>query len=170
MSRGDLVPDELIVAMIIEALEGEDSSAGFILDGFPRTIEQAGALDSEMEKLGRSLTAVLMIDAPDEEIVRRLSGRRVCAKDSRHVYHVDFDPPKHEDVCDQCGARLVRRDDDDPEKVRHRLEVYHAQTEPLIAHYDERGLLRRFDGTRNATEVHDRIRAALATLRLEEKL
>jgi adenylate kinase len=112
---------------------------------------------------------VLLIDAPDDEVVRRLSGRRTCAKNS-HVYHVEFDPPKNEDVCDQDGSRLIQRDDDKPETVRKRLAVYHDQTEPLIKWYEDRGLLRRLDGTRPPDEVHDRIRATLATKRLEAEL
>ena len=116
------------------------------------------------------LTATLLIQAPDEEVVKRISGRRVCVKNAEHIYHVDFDPPKHEGVCDQDGARLVQREDDAADKVRRRLEVYHEQTSPLIPYYEERSLLRRFDGTRSPTEVHDHIRATLATLRLEERL
>ena len=92
----------------------------------------------------------MLVDVPDEEVIRRISGRRLCVKDQQHVYHVEFDPPKHEGKCDFDGARLVRREDDEPEKVAHRLEVYHEQTEPVIGYYEERGLLRRFDGTRSA--------------------
>ena len=106
---------------------------------------------------------------PDDEVVRRLAGRRVCVKNPSHIYHVEFDPPKHEGVCDQDGSRLIQRDDDKEETIRRRLEVYHAQTEPLIDYYDRAGLLRRFDGTRNPEEVHEHIRATVATLRLEEK-
>jgi adenylate kinase len=105
---------------------------------------------------------------PDEEIIRRLAGRRVCVKNPSHIYHVELDPPKREGICDQDGARLIQRDDDAEETIRRRLEVYHAQTAPLIDYYDEAGLLRRFDGLRNADEVHRRIRATLATLRMEE--
>jgi adenylate kinase len=112
---------------------------------------------------------VLLIDAPDEEVIKRISGRRVCVK-NQHVYHVDFDPPKHEGVCDQDGSRLIQRDDDKPETIKKRLEVYHEQTKPLIDYYESRGLLRRFDGSRTPSEVHDHIRATLATLRLEEEL
>ena len=107
---------------------------------------------------------------PDDEVVRRLAGRRVCVKNPTHIYHVEFDPPKHEGVCDQDGSRLIQRDDDREETIRHRLEVYHAQTEPLIGFYDRGGLLRRIDGTRNADEVHAHMRATVATLRLEEQL
>jgi adenylate kinase len=167
MDRGDLVPDELIVAMAAERLQQEDAQDGFILDGFPRTVHQAKALSKQLSQLGRRITAVLLIDVPDEEVVRRLSGRRVCVK-SGHNYHVEFDPPKHEDVCDQDGSRLVQRDDDKPEVIEKRLKVYHDQTEPVIDYYDERGILRRVDGTRGPAEVHDHIRAVIATLRLEE--
>ena len=110
------------------------------------------------------------MEVPDEEVVRRLAGRRVCVKNPTHIYHVEFDPPKHEGICDQDGARLIQREDDREETLRHRLEVYHAQTEQLIAYYDRTGLLRRFDGTRRADEVHAHLRATLATLRLEEHL
>jgi adenylate kinase len=169
MDAGDLVPDELIVAMVAERLQEEDARDGFILDGFPRTIEQAKALEKQMGELGRRVTAALLIDAADEEVIRRLSGRRVCVK-SGHNYHVEFDPPKHDDVCDQDGSRLVQRDDDKPEVIENRLRVYHENTEPLIDYYDEQGLMRRIDGTRPAAEVHDHIRAVIATLRLEENV
>ena len=167
MDAGDLVPDGLIVAMAAARLQEPDAQDGFILDGFPRTIEQAEALDKQLGELGRRVTAALLIDVPDEEVIRRLSGRRVCVK-AGHNYHVEFDPPKHEDVCDQDGSRLVRREDDDPDVVKKRLRVFHDQTEPLIEYFDDQGLLRRIDGTRDAAEVHDHIRAVIATLRLED--
>jgi adenylate kinase len=167
MDNGDLVPDDLVIAMILEKVE-EDGKDGFLLDGFPRTIGQAEALGRELESMGRRLTAALLIEAPDETVISRLSGRRVCS--AGHVYHVEDDPPKHEGVCDQDGKPLTRRKDDEPDTIRKRLSTYHAQTEPLKDYYDERGLLRRFDGTRDVTEVHDHIRATLATLRLEERL
>jgi adenylate kinase len=169
MDAGDLVPDDLICAVIEERFDSGEADDGFLLDGFPRTIGQAEMLGGALDKRGRLLTAVLLIDAPDEEVVRRLSGRRTCVKNG-HVYHVEFDPPKNEGVCDQDGSRLVQRDDDKPETVRKRLEVYHEQTEPLIEWYDERGLLRRFDGTRSPEEVHSHIRATLATLALEAEI
>ena len=169
MDKGELVPDELIVAMAAERLQQDDAQDGFILDGFPRTIEQAKALDKQLSELGRRVTTALLIDVPDEEVVRRLSGRRVCVK-AGHNYHVEFDPPKHEGVCDQDGSRLVQRDDDKPDVVRNRLRVYHEQTEPLVEYYDEQGLMRRIDGTRDPTEVHGHIRAVIATLRLEENV
>jgi adenylate kinase len=167
MDAGDLVPDELIVAMAAERLQEEDAEDGFILDGFPRTLAQAEALDKQLDQLGRRVTAALLIDVPDQEVIRRLSGRRVCVK-AGHNYHIEFDPPKNEGVCDQDGSRLIQRDDDKPEVIENRLRVYHEQTEPLVEHYDEKGLMRRIDGTRPATEVHDHIRAVIATLRLEE--
>ncbi len=167
MDAGDLVPDDVIVAMAAERLREDDAEDGFILDGFPRTIEQAQALEQQLGDLGRRVTAVLLIDVPDDELIRRLSGRRVCVK-SGHNYHVDFDPPKHEGVCDQDGSRLIQRDDDKPEVVKNRLRVYHEKTAPLIDYYDGHGLLRRIDGTRDPADVHGHIRAVIATLRLEE--
>jgi adenylate kinase len=167
MDSGKLVPDDLVIAMILEKVE-EEGDDGFLLDGFPRTVPQADALAEELDRMNRRLTAALLVEAPDDVVVQRLSGRRQCSRG--HLYHEDFDPPKHEGMCDQCGKPLFRRDDDDPGKVRTRLQIYHEQTEPLIDYYDEKGLLRRFDGTRTPTEVHDHIRATLATLRLEERL
>jgi adenylate kinase len=169
VERGDLVPDDLISAVIAEKLDSGEADDGFLLDGFPRTVGQAEMLEGALDKRGRSLTAALLIDAPDEEVVKRLSGRRTCAKNG-HVYHVDFDPPKNEGVCDQDGSRLLQRDDDKPETVKNRLQVYHEQTEPLIDWYEERGLLRRFDGTRSPEEVNSHIRATLATLALEAEI
>jgi adenylate kinase len=169
MDRGDLVPDELICKVIMERVDSPEAADGFLLDGFPRTIGQAETLEGALERRGRRLTAALLIDAPDEEVVRRLSGRRICVK-NQHLYHVDFDPPKHEDVCDQDGSRLIQRDDDKPEVVKKRLAVYHDQTRPLEDHYDKLGILRRFDGSRTPSDVHDHIRAAVATLRMEDEL
>ncbi len=170
MDAGELVPDDVIVGMITERVAHGDARDGFLLDGFPRNEAQADALGEALDGLERRLTAALLIEVPDDDLVRRLAGRRVCVKNPSHIYHVDFDPPKHEDVCDQDGARLIQREDDREEVIRRRLEVYHAQTEPLIAYYDDAGLLRRFDGRRTADEVHAHIRATVATLRLEENL
>jgi adenylate kinase len=169
VEAGDLVPDDLISAVIEERLDSGEADDGFLLDGFPRTIGQAEMLEQALTKRGRRLTAALLIDAPDEEVVRRLSGRRQCVKNG-HVYHVEFDPPKNEGVCDQDGSRLMQRDDDKPETVQKRLAVYHEQTEPLILWYGERGLLRRFEGTRTPEEVNSHIRATLATLALEDEI
>ena len=170
MDAGELVPDEVIVGMIVDRVSDSDAGDGFLLDGFPRNEAQAQALAQALGSLDRRLTAVLAIEVPDDEVVRRLAGRRVCVKNPGHIYHVNFDPPKHEGICDQDGSRLIQREDDREETIRKRLEVYHAQTAPLIDYYDRAGLLRRFDGRRSADEVHAHIRATLATLRLEEEL
>jgi adenylate kinase len=167
MDAGKLVPDDLVIEMILDKIE-EEGDDGFLLDGFPRSIGQADALAEEMERRGRRLTAALLIEAPDPCVIERLSGRRQCS--NGHLYHVEYDPPKHEDKCDQCGRPLAQRDDDRPEAIEQRLKTYHEQTEPLIDYYEERGLLRRFDGTQDKVKVHDHIRATLATLRLEERL
>ena len=167
MDSGGLVPDDLVIQMILDKID-EEGDDGFLLDGFPRTVPQADALAEELEKRDRRLTAALLIDAPDETVIQRLSGRRQCS--DGHLYHVEFDPPKHEGRCDQDGKPLKQRADDEPEKVKKRLKTYHEQTEPLIDYYEERSFLRRFDGTRDKVEVHDHIRATLATLRLEERL
>ncbi len=167
MDRGDLVPDELIIEMIKERLDKPDAAGGFILDGFPRTGKQAEVLDDELKQVDRQLSAALLIDVPEEEVVRRLSGRRVCVK-GQHNFHVDFDPPKHPDRCDVDGSRLVVRDDDKPEVVHHRLGQYREKTEPLIDYYENQEILRKIDGSRSPDQVHDQIRAILASLRFED--
>jgi len=167
MDRGDLVPDDLIIAMIKEALEQPDAERGFILDGFPRTQGQAEALDEELRHLDRHLSAALLFDVPEEEVVRRLSGRRVCVK-GQHNFHVDFDPPKHPDRCDVDGSRLIVRDDDKPEVVQHRLGQYREKTAPLIGYYEQQGKLQRIDAARAPDAVHDQIRALLASRRFED--
>jgi adenylate kinase len=169
MDRGDLVPDEVIVGVIAERVASHEAADGFILDGFPRTIPQAEALEAKMGELGRALTAAVLFEVSDEEVIRRLGGRRTCVKNG-HVFHVEFDPPKNEGVCDVCGARLEVRDDDKPEVIRHRLEQYQEKTEPLIAYYEGRGVLKRVDGSLPPEEVSDRIRALIATLKMEEEL
>jgi adenylate kinase len=170
MDAGKLVPDELIVGMIVARIADADARDGFLLDGFPRNEQQADALDRALGELDRRLTGVLLIEVPDDEVVRRLAGRRVCVKNPTHIYHVDFDPPKHDGICDQDGSRLIQRDDDKEDTIRSRLEVYHSQTESLIERYDRTGLLRHCDGLRSPDEVHAHIRATVATLRLEEEL
>ena len=168
MERGDLVPDEVIVGIIGERIDGKEADDGFILDGFPRTEPQAEALDRKLSELDRKLSAAILIDVGDEEVVRRLGGRRTCS--NGHIFHVESDPPKNEGVCDVCGKPLEIRNDDKPEVIRHRLGQYHEKTEPLVAYYDERGLLKRVDGDRDPEEVTDRIRALIATLKMEEEL
>jgi adenylate kinase len=166
MDRGDLVPDEVIVGMIGERIDSIEAADGFILDGFPRTTPQADALAAKLSELGRELTAVLLIDVDDEEVVRRLGGRRTCAENG-HVFHVEFNPPQQEGVCDLDGSELIVRDDDKPDVIRHRLEQYHEKTAPLVEYYDAQSLLRRIDGAESPDSVADEIRRTLATLRLE---
>jgi adenylate kinase len=166
MDRGDLVPDEVIVGVIAERIDSEEAADGFILDGFPRTLPQAEALDLELEELGRAISGVLLIDVSDEEVMRRLGGRRTCVENG-HVFHVELNPPKQEGVCDLDGSALIVRDDDKPEVIRKRLETYHEKTEPLVERYDRQSLLRRIDGAAPPDEVADEVRRTLATLKLE---
>src|SRR4051812_29099430 len=140
MKEGGLVGDDLLIPLVAERIATDEAADGFILDGFPRNRAQAEALESALDEQGRSLTAALLIEAPDDEIVKRISGRRLCK--NGHVYNVHFDPPKHEGVCDSDGQKLFQRDDDKPETVRKRLDTYRAQTEPLVEFYEERGLLK----------------------------
>jgi adenylate kinase len=167
MDRGDLVPDDVIVDVIAERIDSPEARDGFILDGFPRTMPQAEALDARLEELGRRVTSVLLIDVPDDEVVRRLGGRRTC-EGNGHVFHVEFNPSEHDGVCDLDGSELVVRDDDKPEVIRHRLDQYHAKTEPLVGYYDQRSLLRRIDGTAPPDQVTEEVRRTLATMRLEQ--
>jgi adenylate kinase len=166
MDRGDLVPDEVIVGVIVERIDSSEAADGFILDGFPRTEPQAEALAARLAELGRALTGVLLIDVDDDEVIRRLGGRRTC-EENGHVFHVEFNPPEREGVCDLDGSPLIVRDDDKPEVIRHRLDQYHAKTEPLVDYYDGQSLLRRIDGTATPDEVGEEIERTLATLRLE---
>jgi adenylate kinase len=166
MDRGDLVPDEVIVGVIAERIDSDEAADGFILDGFPRTQPQAEALAARLEELGRNLTAVLLIDVEDEEVVRRLGGRRTC-EENGHVFHVEFNPPKSEGTCDLDGSPLTVRDDDKPEVIQHRLTQYHEKTEPLIDYYDHQSLLRRIDGAASPDAVGAEVERTLATLRLE---
>jgi adenylate kinase len=167
MDRGDLVPDEVIVGVIGERIDSSDALDGFILDGFPRTTPQAEALDAKLRELGRGVTGVLLIDVSDDEVVRRLGGRRTCEANG-HVFHVEFEPPQQEGVCDIDGSALIVRDDDKPEVIRKRLATYHEKTEPLVSYYDARGVLRRIGGEAPPAEVAEKIRRTLATLRMEQ--
>jgi adenylate kinase len=166
MDAGDLVPDELVIGLILERVRSEEAREGFVLDGFPRNVAQGEALGEALKDLGRDISGVLLIDVPDEDIVRRLSGRRVSQ--SGRIYHIEHDPPKVEGKADDDGSDLIQRDDDKPETIRKRLEVYHAQTEPLVAFYEEQGLLHRFDGTAPPEEVEAHLRKTVSTLRLED--
>lgn len=168
MDAGDLVPDDVIIGMILESLGGEDARDGFLLDGFPRNVEQADALDKALKEVGRELTGVLAIDLPDAEVIKRLAGRRTCVANG-HSYHVDFDPPKAEGVCDQDGSELIQRDDDNEETIKRRLEVYHSQTAPLIGYYEEHGLLHHFDGNKPQPEVHEHLKKTVSTLKLADE-
>jgi adenylate kinase len=159
MSRGELVPDRLIVGLMSRRLEEPDARGGFIADGYPRTVPQAEALDAALDALGRRLTAALAISLPDDEVVDRLTGRRTCPVCGR-VYHLEHEPPARAERCDVDGARLIRREDDSPATIRRRLAVYHQDSEPLIAHYGERGLLREVDGTGAPVVVAERLYAA----------
>jgi adenylate kinase len=167
MDRGDLVPDDVIVGVIADRIDSTEALDGFILDGFPRTTPQAEALDAKLAELGRSVNAVLLIDVGDDELVRRLGGRRTCSANG-HVFHVDFNPPQQDGVCDLDGSELIVRDDDKPEVIRKRLETYHEKTEPLVDYYDQRSILRRIAGEAPPDEVGEEIRRALATMRLEQ--
>ena len=169
MDAGDLVPDELIIAVIAERIKQQEASDGFILDGFPRTVPQAEALSEKIGELGREMSAALMIDVPDEEVVRRLSGRRTC-EEAGHVFHLDFNSPKEEGVCDIDGSKLVIRDDDKPEVIEKRLATYHEKTKPLVEWYDDHNILQRVDGTVPPEEVAEKIRGLLATLRREDEM
>jgi adenylate kinase len=170
MERGDLVPDEVIIGVIAERLQEEEAADGFILDGFPRTLPQAEALDTKMEELRRELTAAILIEVSEQEVLRRLGGRRTCEKNPSHIYHVDLDPPENEEVCDLDGGKLVVRDDDKPEVIKNRLAQYREKTEPLIDYYEERGILNTVAGEASPDEVEERIHAVLATLRREQEM
>ena len=167
MDRGDLVPDDVIVGVIAARIDQHEAEDGFILDGFPRTEPQAEALDAKLGDLGRRLSAAVLIDVDDEEVVRRLGGRRTCA--NGHIFHIEFDPPEKEGVCDVCGEPLLIRDDDKPEVIRNRLDQYHSKTKPLVAYYEDQGLLKRVDGDQEPEQVSDQIRKLLATLAMEEE-
>ncbi|MSO41072.1 MAG: adenylate kinase [Solirubrobacterales bacterium] len=169
MDRGDLVPDEVIIEIIGERVQREEAQDGFILDGFPRTVPQSEALGKEMEDLERKLSAALLIEVSDEEVVRRLGGRRTCAANG-HVFHIEFNPPKEEGVCDLDGSELLVRDDDRPEVIKRRLQQFHEKTSPLAAYYDEKGILQHVDGDRPPDVVADEIRGTLATIRREEEI
>lgn len=155
MSRGELVPDDLVVEMVMERLSREDTAAGFILDGFPRTLPQAQALDGEMVTREQRLDAVLDVMLEDDLVVRRLVGRRSCPSCGR-LYHMAWSPPKLDSKCDRCGGTLVKRDDDDEETVRNRLRIYHEDTQKLEAYYETKGLLVRVAGDGPELEVTER--------------
>jgi adenylate kinase len=160
MDAGDLVPDEVTIAMVKDRLAEKDTERGFLLDGFPRTVPQAEELDGILAEMGTKLDVVLELVVDDDEVVRRLSGRRTC-RNCGHNWHVDFDPPTKEGICDNCGGELFQRDDDQPETIRHRLEVYAEQTAPLIGYYAQRGVLVGIDATGPVDDITERATAAL---------
>ena len=152
MDKGQLVPDELTVEILLDRVAADDCKNGYVLDGFPRTIPQADVLDKELTKLGDKVDFAINVDVPDENIVRRMSGRRACLKCGA-TYHIEHIPPKKEGICDKCGSELVQRDDDKPETVQNRLSVYHEQTQPLIDYYNKKNILKSVDGTKDMQEV-----------------
>jgi len=161
MDVGALVPDEVVVGIVEERIQQPDCAKGFMLDGFPRTTAQADALATMLDKKGLKLDHVVCIEADREELVKRLSGRRTC-RQCMAPYHVLFNPPKKEGVCDKCGGELYQRDDDKEEAIRARLVTYESQTAPLIAYYEERGILRRVNGLGTVEEVYERIKRAIS--------
>jgi adenylate kinase len=169
MDAGKLVPDELVIDLIVDRIGADDARDGFILDGFPRTVPQAEALGEKMNELGRELTAAILIDVSEDEVVRRLGGRRTCEENPSHIYHVEFDPPKQEGVCDIDGGKLIIRDDDKPDVIKNRLKQYQEKTKPLIDYYEERGILNHVNGAQSPDEVEESIHGILATLRREEE-
>lgn len=152
MDAGQLVPDELTVKILLDRVAQDDCKNGYVLDGFPRTIPQAEVLDRALAELGDHVDYAIDVDVPDENIVRRMSGRRACTGCGA-TYHIEHVPPKAEGICDRCGETLVLRDDDKPETVQNRLKVYHDQTQPLISYYTNKGILRTVDGTKDMEDV-----------------
>jgi adenylate kinase len=160
MDRGDLVPDEVTIAMVSSRLQEDDAAVGFLLDGFPRNVPQAETLKKMLAEWDTKLDIVLELVVDDDEVVRRLSGRRTCRKCGR-IWHVVFDPPARQGICDDCGGELFQRDDDQEETIRHRLDVYAQQTRPLIAYYADEGTLLGIDATGPVEEITDRAMSAL---------
>ena len=160
MDKGELVPDDIIIDMMEKRIKEDDCKNGFILDGFPRTTAQAEAFDEMLKKNSLNLDKVLLIDVPEEEIVERLTGRRVCPNCGA-VYHIKNNPPKQEGICDKCGSKLIQRDDDTEEVVRNRLEVYKKSTMPLVEYYEKQGKLVKIDGTGKIEEIFERIKKVL---------
>ncbi|MFF7469436.1 adenylate kinase [Streptomyces sp. NPDC008092] len=161
MDAGDLVPDEVTIAMAKDRMEQPDAANGFLLDGFPRNVSQAEALDQLLSDEDIVLDAVLDLEVPEAEVVKRIAGRRVCRNDSSHVFHVTYSPPKQEGVCDICGGELYQRDDDSEDTVRTRLEVYHTQTEPIIDYYKAQGLVVTISSLGPVDEITQRALEAL---------
>ena len=161
MDAGKLVPDELTVRLLLDRVKNDDCAKGYILDGYPRTIPQAEALDKELTKLGEKIDYAINVDVPDENIINRMSGRRACLKCGA-TYHLKYVPPKKDGICDECGSELVIRDDDKPETVKNRLAVYHEQPQPLIEYFEKQGVLHTVDGTTDAGDVFKAIEQILS--------
>ncbi len=160
MDKGELVPDEVTIGMLLDRISQDDCKDGYVLDGFPRTIPQAESLTKALAEQGQKIDYAIDIDVPDEAIVKRMSGRRACPKCGA-TYHIVYAAPKTENVCDKCGSELIVRSDDKPETVQDRLNVYHKQTEPLISYYKETGVLREVDGTKELEDVFNAVIAIL---------
>ncbi|MFF5435703.1 adenylate kinase [Streptomyces griseofuscus] len=167
MDAGNLVPDEVTIAMAKDRMEQPDAVNGFLLDGFPRNVAQAEALDELLRTEKMTLDAVLDLEAPEDEVVKRIAGRRICRKDSSHVFQVEYNQPKREGVCDICGGELYQRPDDSEDTVRTRLEVYHTQTEPIIDYYKSQGLVRTISAMGPVDEVTERALEALKSEQAE---
>lgn len=164
MDRGELVPDEVTVGIVKERISEDDAKKGFLLDGFPRTIEQAEALNSILEELGRTIDAVVNIEVPEEELMNRLTGRRIC-ETCGTTYHLVFNPPKVEGICDIDGGKLYQREDDNPETVANRLEVNVKQSKPILEFYNQKGLLKNIDGSKHIDEVTSDVIEILESLK-----
>ena len=160
MDQGQLVPDEITIGMLMDRIQEADCADGYVLDGFPRTIPQAESLTSALKERGESVDFAVNVDVPDENIVNRMSGRRACVSCGA-TYHIVYNPPKQEGICDVCGEKLVLRDDDKPETVQKRLSVYHDQTQPLIEYYNAAGVLANVDGTQDMEKVFQDIVSVL---------
>lgn len=160
MDKGALVPDDVVIGVVDERFQKSDAKKGFILDGFPRTIDQAKALDGLLDKMGIKLDHVVVIEVPDNYLVERLTGRRTC-KGCGYMHHIAFDPPKTEGVCDKCSGELYQRDDDQEATIRERLATYHAQTSPLIDYYSKKGIVRKIVGTGSMEDVQDAVKDAI---------
>lgn len=152
MDQGALVPDELVVDLVVDRVAQEDAKNGYVLDGFPRTIPQAEALDAALAKRNEKMDYAINVEVPDENIIDRMSGRRACVS-CGGTYHIKYNPTKKEGICDACGGNLILRDDDQPETVKNRLQVYHEQTQPLIDYYSKQGILKEVDGTVDMNDV-----------------
>ena len=161
IDKGELVPDEVTIGMLLDRIAQDDCKNGYVLDGFPRTIPQAESLTEALKSQGDQIDFALNIDVPDEAIIERMSGRRACPKCGA-TYHIVYAAPKTENICDKCGTELIIRSDDKPETVKDRLNVYHQQTEPLIAYYKTAGVLREVDGTRELPKVFEDVVAILS--------